>query len=196
MILSVKILIQYIVVHPLGEFLIFENAVLDKRADIIPVLLIIFPFCLVHAGQLVRNLPGDIIGDLLGKAVILKCRSGYVQRQIRAVNDAFEHKQILRDHLFDIIRDEYLTVVELDFSFDGLILAVDSREIENALQVERILHIQMDPEKRLLVIIEDRSVKFLIVLILTLGRLSDPQRIGIVDRNRTLFDLNLILCGL
>ena len=196
MILSVKILIQYIVVHPLGEFLIFENTVLDKRADIIPVLLIIFPFCLVHTGQLVRNLPGDIIGDLLGKAVILKCRSGYVQRQIRAVNDALEHKQILRDHLFDIIRDEYLTVVELDFSFDGLILAVDSREIENALQVERILHIQMDPEKRLLVIIEDRSVKFLIVLILTLGRLSDPQRIGIVDRNRTLFDLNLILCGL
>ena len=43
---------------------------------------------LAHAGQLVRYLLGNIIGNLLYKAIVLQRASGYVQRQIRTVNDA------------------------------------------------------------------------------------------------------------
>ncbi len=43
---------------------------------------------LAHAGQLIRNLFGNIIGNFLYKAIVLQRASGHVQRQIRTINDA------------------------------------------------------------------------------------------------------------
>ena len=52
----------------------------------------------------------------------------------------------------------------------------------------------MYPEERLLEVIEDLSVEGLIVIIRTILRISHPQRIDVIYRDRTLYDLQLILC--
>ena len=88
LILAVQILEQDIIAHLVAEFLILQAAEFDKRADVVPVLLIGFPIGLAHTGELICYLLGDVIGNLLYKAVVLQGASGYVQRQIRAVDDA------------------------------------------------------------------------------------------------------------
>ncbi len=110
-----------------------QAAELDKRSDVIPVFLIILPVCLAHPGQLVCHLLRNIVGNLLYKAVILQCESRFVQRQIRSVAGSLEQHQEFRNYFFDIIRDEDLVVVQLDRAFDGIILGVDLREVQDAL---------------------------------------------------------------
>ena len=85
-ILAIDILKQNVVHHLIGELGILDAAVFDERADIVPVFLIVLTVCLAHTAQLVGNLLADIIGDLLDKAIVLQCASGYVQRQIRTVD--------------------------------------------------------------------------------------------------------------
>ena len=87
-IFPVQILEEDIIRHLLAEFVVPEASVLDKRADVIPVFVVVFLVCPAHAGELVRHLLRDVVGDLRGKAVILQRASRYVQRQIGAVDDA------------------------------------------------------------------------------------------------------------
>ena len=88
-IFSVDVLEQNIVHHLLGEFLVLDASVFDEWVDIIPVFLVILTVGFAHAGELVSEFLGDVLGDLFDKSVVLQCASGYVQRQIRAVDDAF-----------------------------------------------------------------------------------------------------------
>ena len=104
-----------------------------------------------------------------------------------------EHHKELRDHFLDIIRDKHLIVVQLDGSLDGIILCVDLREVQDTLQVKRIIHVQVDPEQGLLVIHKHLPVEGNIFIFRTFARVLCPQRMGIVDRNRTFYDLGLFL---
>ena len=86
-VLAVEILVQDGVCHLFAEFAVLDAAEFDERADIIPVFFIILAVGLAHAGELVCDLLCDVVGDLLYKAVVLQSASGYVQRQVRAVDD-------------------------------------------------------------------------------------------------------------
>ena len=88
-VLAVQILQKGVIQDLLTEFLLFDAAVFDERADVIPVFLIVFTVGLAHAGELVCNLFGNIIGNLLNKTIVLECTSGNIQRQIRAVDHTF-----------------------------------------------------------------------------------------------------------
>ena len=193
MILAVQILEQDVVRHPLAELLILEAAVLDERADIVPVFVIIVLVGFAHAGELVRNLLRDVVRDLLRKAVVLQCGSRYVQRQVRAVQHALEQHEIFRNDLLDIVGDEDLIVVQLDHAFRRLVFQVDLREIQDALEVERIIHVQVDPEQGLLVIVEEPAVELLVFLLRAVFRRLLPQRMDIVSQLRSLPDLQLLL---
>ena len=70
-----------------GNAVVLCKMCIRDRADIIPVFFIVFSVCLAHAGQFISHLLADIIRDFLYKSVILQRTSGYVQRQIRAVDD-------------------------------------------------------------------------------------------------------------
>ena len=85
--LFAKILKEDIIGHLLTELIIFQAAKLDEWADIIPVLIIFFFLSLAHSGQFISYLLGNILGYLLYKTVILQSTSGYVQRQIRTIDD-------------------------------------------------------------------------------------------------------------
>ena len=84
----INILKEDCILHLIAEFLVFEASEFDKRADAVPVFLIIFSLCLTHSGQLIRHFLGDIVRYLIDKSVILQCASGYVQRKVRAVDDS------------------------------------------------------------------------------------------------------------
>ena len=86
-IFAVQILEEDVIIHLLAELVILQAAELDEGADVIPVLVVLFLVSLAHTGKLVRYLLGNVLGDLLDKSVVLQCTSGYIQRQIRAVDD-------------------------------------------------------------------------------------------------------------
>ena len=77
-IFAVQILENNVLVHLLGELLVSQASELNEWADIVPVFLVVLSVCLAHAGQLIRYLLCNVIGNLLHKAVVLKSASGYV----------------------------------------------------------------------------------------------------------------------
>ena len=118
------------------------------------------------------------------RSVVLKRGSRDIERKIRTVNNTLHGHQEFRYDFFDVIGNEDLVVVQLDLRFQGVILRIDLREIKNALQVERIVHIEVDPEKRFFIIVEYLSVKCLIFVVrAVLGHLG-PKRMDIIDRLR------------
>ena len=88
LVVAVQILEEDVIGHLLAELVVLQAAIFHKRADIVPVFLILLAGGLAQAGQLVRHLLGDVIGNLLHEAVVLQRASGNVQRQIRAVDHA------------------------------------------------------------------------------------------------------------
>ena len=68
------------------------------------------------------------------------------------------------------------------------LLGVDTREVEDTFEVERIVHVQVDPEQRLAVVVEDFAVEFFIILIAALVWMFGPQRVDITDGNRAFVD--------
>ena len=88
-IFAVEVFEQQTVFDAVIEFVIFDAAVFDERADIIPVFLIIFTVGLAHAGQFVCNFLADIFRNFLYSTVVLQCTSGNVQRQIRTIDHTF-----------------------------------------------------------------------------------------------------------
>ena len=130
-IFAVKVFEEYIISHLLSKLGVFDTAIFDKWADVIPVFLIRFTVCLAHSGKFVCYFLGNVLGNLLYKSVILQCTSGYIQRKIRAVDHALKQKQEFRNYFFDIICDKYLIVVQFDRSFDRIILCVDLREVQD-----------------------------------------------------------------
>ena len=191
-VLAVQVLEQDVIVHPLTELIVLQAAELDKGTDVIPVLVILFLLGLAHAGELVRHLLGDVLGDLFHKAVVLEGAPGHVQRQIRTVNDTLQQQQEFRDHFLDIIRNKHLVVVQLDGSLNGLVLHIDLGEVQNSLEIERIVHIQVNPEQGLLVIVKDFPVKLQVLLLGAVVGMLCPQRSGLIEQLRTPSDFELL----
>jgi hypothetical protein len=82
----------------------------------------------------------------------------------------------------DVVRHEYLIVKHLDPAFQRFVRVVGPRKLQDALEVERIIHVEMDPEQGLPEIHKGIPVKRLVFLIGTVFRGFEPQRAGFVDR--------------
>ena len=190
--LAVQILEEDIVGHLLAELVVAQAAVLDEGADVVPVLVVVLLIGLAHAGQLVRHLLGNIIGNLGDKTVVLQGASGNVQGQVRAVNGALEQHQEFRNDFLDVIRDKYLVVIQLDHALGGFIFQVDLGEVKDTLEIEGIIHVQVDPEQGLLVILEDLSVEFLVLFVGAVFGILAPEGMDLVHQGRALADLQLL----
>ena len=57
--------------------------------------------------------------------------------------------QELRYNTFHLISDEHLVAIQLDLIALQIDIRLDAWEIEDTREVERIIHIQVDPEHRL-----------------------------------------------
>ena len=68
----IQVLEEDIVHHLVAEFLVLQAAELDERADVIPVFLVVLLVSLAHAAQLVGNLLGNVVCDLVNKSIVLQ----------------------------------------------------------------------------------------------------------------------------
>ena len=92
-----------------------------------------------------------------------------------------QESQEVRDDVVDRIRHKHLVAVKLDLVPGYLHLVLDLREIEDTRQMERIVHIKMDVEQRLVLHRIERTVELHVVLFLQVGRLLRPERFSLVD---------------
>ncbi len=54
-------------------------------------------------------------------------------------------------------------------------------EIEDALELKRIIHVQVNPEQRIVILVEHLAVELLVVLVRAVLRRTGIQRLGVVD---------------
>ena len=87
----------------------------------------------------------------------------------------------VRNDIVDRIGHEHLVAVELDLVARDLDIVLDLREIEDTGKVERIIHVKMDMEERLLRHRIESPVELIVILILEIGRLVCPERLHLVD---------------
>ena len=86
-ILALKILVNHEILHLIAELCILETTIFNKRRNVLPVLLIVLAFNLVHADKLVCNLLCNVLRNLLYKTIVLECTSWYVKRKVRTVDN-------------------------------------------------------------------------------------------------------------
>ena len=164
------------------ELGVADAAVLDEGMDIVPVGLVLFALGVHQAVELVRHLLGDVGGELSDIPVVLQEAAADVQRQIGAIQHAAQQQQELRDDLLDVIGHEHLAVEQLDLPLLTAEILADTGEVQDALEVEGIVHVQVNPEQRLLKGVEQLAVGILIFFLGAVAGIFQPQRMGIVDR--------------
>ena len=159
--------------------------------DVVPVALVVLAPGVELAHQAVGHLAGDVGGHLLHVAVVLQEGARHVQRQVGAVDAALQQHQKLRNDLLDVVGHEHLVVVELDHALAGGELVLELGEVEDALQVKGILGVQVNPEQRIVHVVEHAVVEFLILLVGALVGALHPQRVRLVDLLRIALLLHL-----
>ena len=92
-----------------------------------------------------------------------------------------EQRHELGHYILDRIGDEHLVAVELDLVLGDLQLVLDLREIEDSGEVERIIHIQVDIEQRIVERRIEAVVELHIILVLQIGRLLGPEGLQGID---------------
>ena len=136
----------------------------------------------MHRNKLVADLFDDMRADFCDIRVRLQIASRNVKRHFGAVENTFEHKQIIGDYLFDIVRNENAVVEQFYLSLYALVCARHSREVKNTLEIQRIIRIQMNMEYRFTVIVEYLFIELVIILFRTFRSLFLPQRLRVVYR--------------
>ncbi len=133
--------------------------------DITPVFFVILTLRSEERLQFVGYLSSDIIRNLTDISVILQKASGYVQRNVRTIDHALQEKQKLRNDLLDVVCNKNLIAIELDLAFRRLKFVSKLGEVENPLEMEGIIHVQMNPEQRLLIVCKHLMIEFLVLFI-------------------------------
>ena len=187
-------LVDEAVLHAVVELAVPQAAVLDEGMDVLPVALVLAALVLEQPGETVGDLAGDVLGQLAHVAVVLQEGARDVQRQVGAVHHALEQQQELGDDLLDIVRDEHLVGVELDLALVGGKVVLEPREVQDAVQVEGIVGVEMDPEQRLLPLVEGVAVELLVLLLgAVLGGLEVERAGGVEHLGELLLGLLVVV---
>ena len=149
--------------------------------NVVPVGFILFALGVEQAVELVRHFFCDVGGQLLDIAVILQEGAAHVQGQVGAVDHALEQHQKFGNDLFDVVRHEHLAVEQLDFALLAAKVPLDPGEIQNALEVEGIIHVEMHPEQGILKGVEQLVIGVFVFLIRAVLGAFQPQGMGVVD---------------
>ena len=141
---------QQDILYLIIQLFFLHTAVFDEDIDIIPEAFKGRTVGFEQLVQLVRNLLGDVGIHFFHIAVILQCTSGNIQRHIGAVQNPLQEQQKFGDNLFYVIRNINLIAVQLYLAVHHVHLLHQLREIENPFQTEGVIHIQMNPEQRVI----------------------------------------------
>src|SRR5690606_10122933 len=97
------------------------------------------------------------------------------------VNNPMKEHQELGDNILYLVCDEYLLGIELYLVFLKIKLTLYFGKIQDARQIERIIHIQVNPEQWIVGKWIQRLVEIQIIFILQVCGSCYPQRLYIVD---------------
>ena len=131
--------------------------------------------------QPVGHLLGDVGADFLHVGVALQITAADVQRNVGRIDDTMQQRQELGHDTLHLVGDEHLVAIELNLVALKFDVGMHAGEIQNARQVERIVHIQVNPEQRLVLHGIKRAVEALVVFVLQAGRGLYPQWLDGVD---------------
>lgn len=162
---AVQLLKEQNVLNLLIELIVLDGAIFDEGVNVLPVTLIGPPLILKEALELVRHLLGDMHLHAAHRAIILQHGTGDVQGRSGQSITPLEQHEKLRDDLFNVLRHKDLVIIELDLPLHGGEVAVDLGEIEDALEVEGIIHVEVDPEERVLPCLEHLAVEGPVLLV-------------------------------
>ena len=157
-----------------------EHTVVDEYLDVVPLLLELFAFILEDACQTVAYLLRDVGADFLHVGIALEVASAHVQGNVRRVDNTVQQRQELGHNAFYGVGHEDLVAIELYLVALDVEVVLYLREVEDAGQVEGVIHIEVNPEERFVGHREEVTVELLVVLVLQVGGLLCPKRLYIV----------------
>ena len=102
-----------------------------------------------------------------------------------------QQRKELGHDAFHLVCDKHLVAIELYLVALQVYVAVDAGEIQDTRKVERIVHVQVYPEQRLVLHGIERAVEFLVILVLQRAGRLGPKRFNIVD-NVVLISVHLL----
>ena len=153
---------------------------MDKEFQVVPLGLEVLAVGLEDGLQAVRHLLGDIRRNLLHVGIALQVAAAHVQRNVGRVDHAVEQGEEVGHDVLHLVRHEHLVAVELDLVAVDVNVVLDAREIKHTREVERIVHVEVDPEKGFVGHGVELAVELLVVLVLERGRRFGPQGCGVV----------------
>ena len=140
-----------------------------------------------HFGQLIRNFFRDVRRNLLHIGIALQVGTGYVEGNVRRVNNPVQQSQELRHNFLYAVGNEDLVAVQVDFIALHLHVFFDFRKVQDPCKMERIVYVQMDvKQRRIKGAWVQFSVKTLIVLFGQGRRSNRPSGFNVVDLVRNL----------
>ena len=154
---------------------------MDEELQAVPLLFEGLTVVLEDLLQAIGHLLGDVRGNLLHVLVALQVGAGDVERDVGRIEHAVQQGEELGDDALHGVGDEHLVAVEPDLVALQIHVAFDAREVEDTGQVEGIIHVEVDPEERLVGHRVELAVERLVVLILQLRGLAHPSGLGVVD---------------
>ena len=128
------------------EIFLRQHTVVDEDLQVVPLFFELFAVVLEDGLQTVGHLLGDVRRNLLDVGVALQVRTRYVQRDVGRIKHAVEQRQEVGHDAFYRIRNVYLVAVKLYLVLVQLDVALHFGEVEHASEVERIVHVQVNPE--------------------------------------------------
>src|SRR5690606_3127343 len=167
--------------RPVVKFFVGNHAILYEQADVVPLFLVAFPVAFKQFSKFVRYFFTDVTVYSPHTAVGLKETSGYVERNIGRIDDPVEQHQKIGNNILNLIGNKHLPRKKLDLVPLKLQLVLYLGKIQDTGKIERIIHVQMDPEKGIGRHGIQLAVKRQVILVLQVGGFAGPGRGGIID---------------
>ena len=118
---------------------------------------------------------------LLHCSIALQVTAAHVQRYVRRVYHAMKQRQIFGHYVLHLVRHEHLVAIQLYLVPPYVQIVLYLREIQYSCQVERVIHIQMYVEQRLVKLHRVQlMVELLVVLFRQVRGFPCPCRVDIV----------------
>ena len=190
-ILTVNIFKEGKILCTVVEVFLRKHTVVDKQLQIVPLCLEILTVVFENLCQAVGYFLGNISSYLLYIGITLQIRTADIQRNIRRINYTMQQCEEVRNYAFNLVGDEDLIAIELNFVALQVDTVMNAREIEDTCEVEGEINIEMNPEQRLVLHGIKRVIELLIILIFKCRRSLNPQWFNAVD-NVILVSFNLL----
>ena len=191
-ILTFHVFQQTEILGPFIEVFLRQHTVVDEDLQVVPFLLILLSVLLEDTIQAVGHFLGNVSTDLLHVAVALQVASAHIQRNVGRVDHTMKQGEELRNDSFYLVGNEHLIAIQLYLIALDVDIVLDTREVENTCEVERIVNIQVNPEQRLVHLHGvEGTVEALIVIFFQRTWCLCPERLYTVD-DMILFRLHLL----